>query len=131
MKYILYNSQAGEGTCESEARILEVIYDEVEFIDMKRISSYETFFRGLEDDAEIILCGGDGTLNRFVNETQNIEIHNNIYYFSTGTGNDFARDLGHEKGANPDLHQPISEGVTVCRGEWQKAIILKQRWLWY
>ena len=115
MRYILYNSQAGEGTCESEARILEVIYDEVEFIDMKRISSYETFFRGLEDDAEIILCGGDGTLNRFVNETQNIEIHNNIYYFSTGTGNDFARDLGHEKGANPDycINQYLRELPSV------------------
>lgn len=36
----------------------------------------------------MILCGGDGTLNRFVNDVNGMNIPNKLYYYPTGTGND-------------------------------------------
>ena len=68
---------------------------------MRKVTSYVTFFAGLEVSDDVIICGGDGTLNRFINDTNGIDIKNNIYYYAIGSGNDFARDLGKEKGAEP------------------------------
>ncbi len=102
-KYILYNPYAGNGKCKHEAELLEVVYENTVLMDMCKISSYEIFLSGLDDSDEIILCGGDGTLNRFVNDTRGIEIKNSVYYYPVGSGNDFARDLGKEKGANPSF----------------------------
>ena len=41
------------------------------------------------------------TLNRFVNDTCDIEYGADIFYFASGSGNDFIRDLGKEKGTEP------------------------------
>ena len=65
----------------------------------------ENITSGTEWSAEgydtVIVCGGDGTLNRFVNETEGISIQNALYYYAIGSGNDFARDLGKEQGGEP------------------------------
>lgn len=101
--YILYNPYAGNGTCKNEAERLYGTYANAVLTDMSKIESYETFFSGLDGADELILCGGDGTLNRFVNDTKDIEIKNDIYYYAVGSGNDFARDLGKERGAHPSF----------------------------
>lgn len=100
-KYILYNMYAGNGNCKSDAKLLKIIYEDTVLIDMRNISSYQTFFAGLTSSDEVIICGGDGTLNRFVNDTRGININNDIYYYAVGSGNDFARDLGKERGSAP------------------------------
>ena len=41
----------------------------------------------------IVLVGGDGTLNVMFNYVRGIEIKNQIYMFRAGTGNDFARSF--------------------------------------
>ncbi len=103
MKYILYNPNAGDGQTKKAVDALQASYENTVLINMDRMSSYKTFFNGLEKDADIILCGGDGTLNHFANATKDITIENSIYYFPLGIGNDFARDLGYEKYAAPDF----------------------------
>lgn len=100
-KYIIYNSYAGKGKCKAAAEILELVYDDVIFIDMEKISNYKVFFNGLEKDDEVILCGGDGTLNRFVNAIRKIDIKNNLYFYSVGYGDNFVRDLGFEREQEP------------------------------
>ena len=40
---------------------------EIVYQDVTKISDYKTFFEGLNADDELVLCGGDGTLNRFIN----------------------------------------------------------------
>lgn len=40
-----------------------------------------------------MICGGDGTLNKFINNTKDISILNEVYYFPTGTGNDFYKEV--------------------------------------
>ena len=66
--------------------------DSVEYIDITSIEDPAEFFRSHPED-DILLCGGDGTLNRFVNAIDGIEFDNNIYYYPCGSGNDFARDV--------------------------------------
>lgn len=105
--YVLYNVKAGTKNNIEDIKMLEVIVDaELKFIDILNIKNYGVFLSGLEEDDFIILAGGDGTLNRFVNDTEGIEFDNEILYFPNGTGNDFAHDLGHTKECNPF---PISE----------------------
>ena len=82
--------------------LLEVyIDDDVTFIDITRIKSYPAFINGLDADDYLIIAGGDGTLNRFVNDTAGIAIQQEILYFPTGTGNDFACDLRRSAYTNP------------------------------
>ena len=100
--YILYNKKAGASDSMESVKNLEIILnDEVKYIDVTEISNYGVFLSGLDKEDYIILAGGDGTLNWFINRTDGVEIHNEILYFPNGTGNDFANDLGHTKECNP------------------------------
>lgn len=102
--YVLYNPQAGNGECEEDARRLETtLQDEVQFFDITRITNYAAFLGGMEKDDYLIIAGGDGTLNRFANDTAGIEIEQDILYLPSGTGNDFARDLEKEAVSEPFL----------------------------
>ena len=47
----------------------------------------------LEGDDSIIICGGDGTLNRFVNAIYDLNTDKEILYYAAGSGNDFLRDI--------------------------------------
>lgn len=93
--YILYNPISGRGKGEEEARRLGATFTEVEvcYYDLTQIEDYAAFFAGIPEDAKIVLCGGDGTLNRFVNNTDGIEIAQELLYFASGSGNDFLRDV--------------------------------------
>lgn len=102
-KYIIYNPAAGNKTCMEEVEILEIVYDHTISIDINKISNYRVFLSGLDRTDTLILCGGDGTLNRFVNDTRGIGIPNDLYFYAVGWGNDFAKDLGRKKGDEPDF----------------------------
>lgn len=97
--YVLYNPLAGNGTCEEHTKNLT--HENAVMCDMTKIRNYVDFLSGLEDDDQLVICGGDGTLNRFVNEVGDFTIKNKVYYYAAGSGNDFIRDLGKEKGAEP------------------------------
>jgi len=98
--YVIYNPIAGNGNAENEAKLLQMVFDEeLQYYDMTRITNYKAFLGGLCADDYLVIVGGDGTLNRFVNDTNGIEIPQEILYFPAGSGNDFARELG--TGRNP------------------------------
>ena len=113
--YILYNTHAGKATSkESVTSIEQFIEGRLEYIDVAAIESYADFIDGLEKDDFIVICGGDGTLNRFANEIYGIHFDNEILYYPTGTGNDFAADLGFAKGDAPfSVRKYISSLPTV------------------
>ncbi|MBQ7415761.1 MAG: diacylglycerol kinase family protein [Oscillospiraceae bacterium] len=93
--YVIYNPKAGNGSSEENAKLLPLVLDEdLEYYDMTRITNYAAFLSGMEQDDYLVIVGGDGTLNRFVNDTAGIDIRQEILYYPTGTGNDFAKDLG-------------------------------------
>ena len=100
--YVLYNPLAGNGEYVSSVNELEVILDgEVVLLDITRVTNYRAFLNGLEKEDYLVIAGGDGTLNRFINDTDGISIPNEILYYPIGSGNDFAHDLKKKAGDNP------------------------------
>ena len=100
MNYVLFNTLAGNKNLEQETESLrefldgDIIKKDVQTID------YKTFLAPLTENDTIILCGGDGTLNHFANDTDGIDVPCEILYYPSGSGNDFAHDIGikpHEK----------------------------------
>lgn len=103
-KYIvLYNPKAGNKTAEKESRKLVETFsgNVVEFKNILEITDYKSFFETIGEDTSIIIAGGDGTLNRFVNNLGDSFPENDILYYPAGSGNDFMNDLGKKKGCEP------------------------------
>lgn len=101
--HVLFNPLAGNGRCEKDARNLDLFLpgDTLIFQDMTKIDSYEKFYAGINPGDRILICGGDGTLNRFINDAGAFVQKFPVYYFGAGSGNDFLHDLGKEKGTAP------------------------------
>lgn len=101
--YALFNPYACSGKGEKLARRLsELAMDgELRYVDMTGIDSYASFFESIAKEDTVVVCGGDGTLNRFLNATYDIGYANTIAYYPCGTGNDFLRDIGHHEERKP------------------------------
>ena len=102
MTHILYNPYSGNGEGKTRAEDVRKFFEgkETEFADMTVID-YALFFASFAEGDDVCICGGDGTLNRFVNDTENIDIKCDILYFATGTGSDFWFELGRKPGDEP------------------------------
>ncbi len=105
MKYYLYNSKANNG-------ILPAVDESIKLIDAVGID-YPAFLDKLNPEDEVVLAGGDGTLNYFVNHTKGYNYRNNIYLLAAGTGNDFAVDLNHQSGDEILVNQYLTNLPTV------------------
>ena len=68
MKYfILFNPLAGGGCCKSRLDGLSIdTVEEKVFYDVVE-KGYENLPSMLDIDDKIVICGGDGTVNRFIN----------------------------------------------------------------
>ena len=100
--YVFYNALAGDGNWKRRAEELrEVVPEELIFCDLTKEETYESSLFRLAAKDTLILCGGDGTLNQFINITEGIQIPCEIFYYPTGNCNNFARDLGKKAGADP------------------------------
>ena len=64
MKYYLYNPLANNG-------IKSHIPEGAQLIDASK-TDYTEFFAGLKEDDEVVLIGGDGTINYLINHVDNI-----------------------------------------------------------
>ena len=93
-QYILYNPHAGNGTAEEAAKKLaENAPESSILLDMTAIESYASLLVGIASEDTLTVCGGDGTLNRFINDTDGLDVPCDVYYLAVGSGNDFLRDL--------------------------------------
>lgn len=97
---ILYNPHAGNGRGEENALTIQNILPDgkLTFRDMTEIADYRTFFAALPQETNVVICGGDGTLNRFLNETKELSLRDNLFYYPGGSGNDFLRDVASQEG---------------------------------
>ena len=93
--YVLYNPYSGNKDGKEKAEKAAGCFAEyrLEYSDITKINDCGAFFGKLNLDDAVLLCGGDGTLNRFVNKLDDTAPKNDIYYCATGNGNDFLRDL--------------------------------------
>ncbi len=96
MVYVLYNPLSGTGKGKDGVEFLNSRFPGKTFAfrDITTLVDYRELTDKLSGEDVLIVCGGDGTLNRFVNETYDLNLQNDIYYYPTGSGNDFLRDLG-------------------------------------
>ncbi len=86
---VFYNPLSGNCTSQTAKKHLP----DCEVYDVTKVSNYSELISGLSEEDSLILCGGDGTLNRFVNDTEGMDILCDILYYPAGSGNDFAFDV--------------------------------------
>lgn len=97
MKYVLFNSKANNNRGEEAAKeFVKTLNEKVESKSVVGLNIQE-FFKSLKDNDEVILLGGDGALNRFVNDLGDLKIKQNLYFKAVGTGNDFINDVNDGK----------------------------------
>ena len=89
MKYYLYNPLANNGILKYNIG--------AELIDASKLD-YAEYFSNLKDDDEVVLVGGDGTINYLINHVDTDALKNNVYLYGNGTGNDFLYDIGDKPG---------------------------------
>lgn len=113
--YILHNPKAGAGLETPDFSVLSFVMDaELTPVDITAIGDYAEFFAAMTEDDILVLAGGDGTLNRFVNATDGMDIPCQIWYLPAGSGNDFAHDVGHGGADKPfPLKQYLRDLPTV------------------
>ena len=101
--HIIYNRLSRSNTGELEAHMLDEIMagESLRYWNVTDIENYDDFFAQIPADDKIIVAGGDGTLNRFINDTDYCDVPQDIYFFPAGSGNDFARDIGKKKHCEP------------------------------
>ena len=90
MKYYLYNPLANNG-------IRSFIPEGANLIDASK-TDYREFFSSLKDDDEVVLIGGDGTINYLINHVDVSELKNIVYLYGNGSGNDFLNDINEKPG---------------------------------
>ena len=111
MVYILYNSFAGLHFSKDkiESKMSELFPGEETFYaDVKAVDSKQTFVDAINNEDKLVVVGGDGTLNHFINEVEDRDYPFPIYCYAAGTGNDFVNDVA---GVDNDVPVKINEYI--------------------
>ena len=110
--YIFYNSRAGGGLAAEKAKeYAEKIGQTDDIYDVTKIDYKDVVTDSAKD---IVIFGGDGTLNRFVNATAGLKLENRVFIVSLGTGNDFMNDLGIKPDGTPVEVTKYIKRLPIC-----------------
>lgn len=94
MIYILYNpladNQNGKSNAEAIGNILQTT--EVSYLNITSLNAAD-FLQNAAPNDKVVISGGDGTLNRFANECGGHAPEHPVYYYPSGSGNDFMADV--------------------------------------
>ena len=110
MYYVLYNALSAnkQGLEHSRLMLGNEVPEDAKMIDITSITSYADFWASIDlENDTVILSGGDGTINRFVNENVGLTLPKNLFYFAAGSGNDFKKDVSDDSSALISLHKYI------------------------
>ena len=96
MNYLLFNPLANNGAAEkAKDGVIEELRPEFGEFEVKSVIDldFKKFFSSLKAEDNVVLFGGDGTLNRLANAIYGLEYKNKLYLYRAGTGNDFLKDI--------------------------------------
>ncbi len=96
MVYTLYNSTAGAHYIPEELeKKLRTFFgeEEISLADTIEIEDKQAYISKLTAEDKLVVVGGDGTLNKFVNAIEDKDYPFPIYCYAGGTGNDFVNDV--------------------------------------
>lgn len=116
MKYhVLYNPLSGSGKAKQAMEALGGKFggENLRKVSLLDLENYQEFFSAIPEEDKIILAGGDGTLNRFINATKHLQYKQEILYYACGSGNDFLRDVGGKEGDVVSLKEYLKDLPTV------------------
>ncbi len=96
MVHILYNPKSNCG--KDFENVLGSVKDyykneEQNIIDITTVNDIKALFDAFADSDDVVLVGGDGTLNVLCNNLRGYDIKNRLFLFKAGSGNDFLRDV--------------------------------------
>ncbi len=96
MVHVLYNTFAGAHYGKENIKDKmenAFVGEELCLVDITTVEDKRAYLAGLTENDRLVIVGGDGTLNKFVNSIDDIEYPFPIYAFAAGTGNDFINDV--------------------------------------
>lgn len=95
MNYLFYNPSARNGKATEDLQLIKKTLDgqDVEIYAVTDIDDYVSVIDKIQPEDIVYIVGGDGTLNRFINDSTNLRILGDIFFYSAGTGNDFKHDV--------------------------------------
>lgn len=93
MNYLLFNPKSNNGN--NDINIIDKSIGGRELVKINLLDiDVKEFVPTLTENDKVFLCGGDGTICRFANNTYGFEFPCPVYIIQSGTGNDFLRDIG-------------------------------------
>ena len=114
MIYILYNPKAN-----NENNDINIINISDNGVNVKKISLIDldvpAFFAEVSEGDKVYICGGDGTLCRFANNSYGLDIPCPVFALRSGTGNDFLNDIGQGKNDTPKDIRPFLKNLPEVR----------------
>ena len=116
MYYVLYNTlSANKQGLEYSRKLLgNAVPEDAKLVDVTSIGNYADFWASIDlENDTVVLSGGDGTLNRFVNANAGLTLPKNLFYFASGSGNDFKKDVADGSDDLIPLHKYIDDLPTV------------------
>lgn len=126
MYFVLCNplSANKQGAVLSQSLISKLPSEELTFVDIREVTDYTAFWKTVDAQKDtVILSGGDGTLNRFINANEENALPPNLYYFAAGSGNDFKHDVMPDSDELIPLHKYIKElPVVTVKGKRYRFI---------
>lgn len=92
---ILFNPISGNKTAKKEVYQLDEVLkgNNLTYVEMTPDFNYKSFVHNVSANDRVVLCGGDGTINRFINEVEDSDLAKSTFYYPLGSGNDFNRDI--------------------------------------
>lgn len=108
MNYLLFNPKSNNGNNDINIIDKSMGMRELEKINLLDID-IKDFVPTLTENDKVFICGGDGTICRFANNTYGFEFPCPVYIIKSGTGNDFLRDIGAYDGKLIDIRPYLKD----------------------
>ena len=121
---ILYNPRAGSSRgAELVSRLRTQLSGESRLEDITSIRDWPAFFASHREEEQLIVTGGDGTLNHFANDTAGLDIPR-VLFWPSGSGNDFWRDIGLDENSPPIEINPHLRRLPRLRENGEERLFL-------